>query len=323
MARKNLFDNLNLSDASYLLDPSLNTEEMPKEKVTRQIKKAIKSADKVAISSLKTFKNHPYLVDESTDDFAQLLDSIRQNGIVEPLLVRPLENDTYEIISGHRRRRAAEICGMEEVPVIVREMDDDTATILMVHSNFYREKIRISEKAKAYRMCMDAEKHQGKKGADTAGMVGNKDNDSKRQVQRYVRLTYLDEEYFPYLDDGILAMNAGVELSYLDAMSQKTVLTYMEKGNKVPSLEQSSLIRKNYESNGTLTYGDILDILEGDTVKKAPAVKVTLNENKLFEYFPPEMTVSSMQEIIYDLLQGYKDGTIVLKEGVMTNSTEE
>lgn len=321
-SRKNLFDNLNLSDASYLLDPSLKTENMPKEKVTRQIKKAIKSADKVPISSLRTFENHPYLVDETTDDFAQLLESIRENGIVEPLLVRPLDNETYEIVSGHRRKRAAEICGLDEVPVIIREMDNDTATILMVHSNFYREKIRISEKAKAYRMCMDAERHQGKKGTDTAGSVG-KDNDSKRQVQRYVRLTYLDEEFFSYLDDGILAMNAGVELSFLDAMSQKMVLTYMSKCNKVPSLEQASLIRKNYESNGTLDYSDILEIIEGNTEKKAPAVKVTLNEKKLFEYFPPEMTVSNMQEIIYDLLQGYKDGTIILKEGIMTNSTEE
>lgn len=321
-SRKNLFDNLNLSDASYLLDPSLKTEDMPKEKVTRQIKKAIKSADKVPISSLRTFEDHPYLVDETTDDFAQLLESIRENGIVEPLLVRPLDNETYEIVSGHRRKRAAEICGLDEVPVIIREMDNDTATILMVHSNFYREKIRISEKAKAYRMCMDAERHQGKKGIDTAGSVG-KDNDSKRQVQRYVRLTYLDEEFFPYLDDGILAMNAGVELSFLDAMSQKMVLTYMSKCNKVPSLEQASLIRKNYESNGTLDYSNILEIIEGNTEKKAPAVKVTLNEKKLFEYFPPEMTVSNMQEIIYDLLQGYKDGTIILKEGIMTNSTEE
>lgn len=318
--RKNIFENMNLSDAAYLLDPSLKTDEMTEVKLQKEVKKVIKSADKMDIQRLHTFENHPYTVDESADDFKQLMESIQDNGVVEPLLVRPIAGgEQYEIISGHRRCKAAELLGLQEVPVIIREMDDDTATILMVHSNFYREKIKVSEKARAYRMCMDAEKHQGKKGGNTASSVG-KDQDSSRQVYRYVRLSYLIEPFFSYLDDGVLAVNAGSEISYLDETSQKAVYDCMKDLDKKISIDQATSIRNAFNDKKELSYQDVYEILNPTSnVEKKVAVKVTLNEKKLFEYFPPEMSVSSMEEIIFDLLQGYKEGTIVLHEGEMVS----
>ncbi len=313
MGRKSIFDSLedSLSDSTdYLLAPGFDggDKEAAKEKV-------MKSATAIPISSLVEFKEHPYRVDEAAEDFQQLVDSINENGILYPILVRPLKKDSYEIISGHRRVAAAKAVGLKEVPAIIRVLNDDEATIAMVHSNFYREKILISEKAKAYRMCMDAEKHQGIKGIDSAKKAG-KDQDSKRQVYRYVRLSYLNEHYLQMIDDGILAFNSGYELSFLDSDSLEALAEYIANFDKVPSLDQSIALKKLYEEkNDSLSYEMILSELSGKKEEKKPSVKVTLNEKKLYEYFAPETSVETMQSIILELLDGYKSGKITLQNG--------
>ena len=313
MARKSIFDNLedSLSDSTdYLLDPGFNGKD---KKAAKEA--VIKSASEVPIDSLVGFKDHPYRVDEESEDFLQLVDSIRENGILYPILVRALKKGKYEIVSGHRRVAAAKVVGLSNVPVIIRDMNDDEATIAMVHSNFYREKILVSEKAKAYRMCMEAEKHQGIKGMDSAVKAGNEE-DSRRQVYRYVRLSYLDEHYLQMIDDGVLAFNSGYELSFLDNESLKALSEYICNFEKVPSLDQSIELKKLYtENNDSLTYEKILAVLTDKKEEKKTPVKVTLNEKKLFEYFKPETSVETMESIIFELLDGYKSGKITLQNG--------
>lgn len=318
MGRKSIFDSLedSLSDETdYLLDNSFDGKDKQAEK-----EKVIKSATNMAIANLVAFKEHPYRVDKESEDFKQLVDSIKENGILYPILVRPKDNDEYEIISGHRRVEAAQLAEIDEVPAIIRELDDDEATIAMVHSNFYREKILISEKAKAYRMCVEAEKHQGKKGVASAEKAG-KDQDSKRQVYRYVRLSYLDNSYLDMIDQGILAFNSGVELSYLDAKSLDALAEFISNFEQVPSLDQSIALRKLYEEKKeSLSYEAILAELSEKKEEKKPVVKVTLNEKKLYEFFEPETSVETMQSIILELLEGYKNGDITLKNGDYVNT---
>lgn len=313
MARKSIFDNLgdSLSDSTdYLLEPDFdgNDKQAAKEEV-------MKSAMEIPISGLVEFKNHPYHVDEETEDFQQLVDSIKENGILYPILVRPATKDSYEIISGHRRVAAAKVAGFVNVPVIIRVLDDDAATIAMVHSNFYREKIRTSEKAKAYRMCLEAERHQGIKGTDAAELAG-KDQDSKRQVYRYVRLSYLNEYYLQMIDDGVLAFNSGYELSFLDEASLAALSDYICDFDKVPSLEQALVLKKVFEEKKeSLCYADIVSTLNEKKEEKKPSVKVTLNEKRLYEYFEPDTSVEMMQSVILELLEGYKSGKITLQSG--------
>ena len=315
--RKSIFDSLgdSLSDSTdYLLEPGFDGEDKNAAK-----EKAIKSATEVPIASMVEFKDHPYRVDEEAEDFAQLVDSVKENGILYPILVRPHGKNKYEIISGHRRVAAAKAVGLIEVPVIIRVLDDDEATIAMVHSNFYREKILVSEKAKAYRMCMDAEKHQGIKGEDTAQKAG-KDQDSKRQVYRYVRLSYLDDRYLQMVDDGVLAFNSGYELSFLDEDSLNALYEFISNFDKVPSLDQSVTLKKLHEDSGeSLSYETIISTLSDKKEEKKASVKVTLDQKKLFEYFDPDTTVETMQSVIIELLDGYKSGKITLQNGDYTN----
>lgn len=317
MARKSIFENLedSLSDSTdYLLAPDFSGEDKNSAK-----EEIIKSATSISIDQLESFKNHPYRVEEDTDDFNQLVDSIKDNGILYPILVRPIEDNLYEIISGHRRVAAAKVAKLTEVPVIIRELNDDEAVISMVHSNFYRDKIRISEKAKAYRMCVDAEKHKGIKGDDTAKKAGGEE-DSKRQVYRYIRLSYLNDDYLDMLDDGVMPFNVGYELSFLDQQSLEALLQYISNEDKIPSLEQSSSLKKLYEEKGeSLTYKDLFDVLSQDKSEKKTSVKVTLDQKKLYEYFKPDTPVDTMQSVILELLDGYKSGKITLQYGDYAN----
>ena len=317
MARKSIFENLgdSLSDSTdYLLDSDFDGEDKDSAK-----QEVIKSASIMSIDQLESFKNHPYRVDEDTDDFNQLVDSIQKNGILYPILVRPIEDDTYEIISGHRRVAAAKVAGLEDVPVIIRKLNDDEAVISMVHSNFYRDKIRVSEKAKAYRMCMDAEKHQGIKGEDTAEKAGGNE-DSKRQVYRYIRLSYLSDDFLDMIDDGVMPFNVGYELSFLDQESLEALLQYISNEDKIPSLEQSSTLKKLYEEKGeSLSYKDLFEVMNSDKSEKKTAVKVTLDQKKLYEYFEPDTPVDTMQSVILELLDGYKSGKITLQYGDYAN----
>lgn len=303
MAKKDFFGSRDMSDLSYLLDTSVQEKSLD---TPVQQAEGNKEPDVVKISSLVPFKDHPFRVETEGEDFEQLVDSIRENGLIYPILVRPVE-DKYEIIAGHRRVAACKEAGLSDVPAIIRPMDDFDATILMVHSNFYREKIRISEKAKAYRMCMDAEKHQGKRGADTASLIG-KEQDSKRQVYRYIRLSYLSDEFLLKLDEGKLAMNVGVELSYLDEETQAVLLGIMDDYSISLSINDAEEIRKLYQKNGkTLGFEALIALLIKPEHKKEPA-KVTFKTKDIKEYFPEDTDTETMSNVIIRLLEKYQRG---------------
>jgi len=302
MAKKdNLYSNMNISDMSYLLDPAAVSEPINKPIDSITAEELI-----VPLTTLVPFKNHPFHVDKEGEEFQQLVESIRENGLIYPILVRPF-GERHEIIAGHRRAAACEEAGLLEVPVIIRKLDDFDATILMVHSNFYREKILVSEKAKAYRMCMEAEKHQGKKGIDTAMLVG-KEHDSRRQVYRYIRLSYLTNEFLDMLDMGKLAVNVGVELSYLDEKSQIALNAFVDEYKILPSIEQAANLRKKYEeTENSLSFESIVAELVSN-LKKKTSNNVSFKRKDLQAYFDEDANSDYMQSVIIKLLQKYKDG---------------
>lgn len=303
MAKKGLFENLKgMTDKSYLLDSSLSMD--------GEIAGPEAVKDSVLdIELLIPFVNHPFHVDTEDENFLQLVDSIKENGIIEPVLVRP-KGDKYEIISGHRRVEAGRKAGLTEIPVVIREFDDYEATIIMVHSNFYREKILISEKAKAYRMCMDAEKHQGKKGIDTAEIIGG-EQESKRQVYRYIRLSYLSDQLLAYLDDGKMAMNVGGELSYLSEDSQQYLIQAMDEYGIIPTLEQAKSLREKEKISGDfLPYAEIVTELTSVLKKKTTGNNISFKKKELQEYFDDETPVETMSNVIMILLEQYRDGKL-------------
>lgn len=297
---KRLFDNLAAGDLSYLLDPSLDEGQdivpVPDGKETTA----------VPLEKLHPFKNHPFRVDREADDFFQLVESIKDNGIIYPVLVRP-RGDEYEIIAGHRRTAAGEAAGLKEIPVIIKPMSDYEATIIMVHSNFQRETMLVSEKAKAYRMCMEAEKHQGRKGIDTAAMIG-KEHDSKRQVYRYIRLSYLLDDLLSLVDAGAIPINTGVELAYLNLDTQREICTYIDSFGKYPSAEQASRLRKIYaENKESLSYERIIAELT-EIPKAKTANKVSFKTKELTEFFEEGTDAETMSSTILQLLSRYRNG---------------
>lgn len=266
-----------------------------------------------SIDDLYDFENHPFRVIED-EKMHELAESIKEYGVQEPLLVRPRKNGLpgYEIISGHRREHAAILAGLTEVPVTIKDMDDDLATIIMVDSNNKREELLISEKAKAYRMKAEALNHQGKrndlvseedKTAHSADTIGASNGESARTIQRYVRMSYLVQELLDLADSGKLSMATGIELSYLSETEQDLIVRYYNKNKKLPSTDQAKALRA-YSADGELTE-DIVE--ENLTVVKTPKVKVTLNSNKLYKYFPKNTSQEEMEDIILRLLQEYAD----------------
>lgn len=309
--KKELYKNLqkNMSDLSYLLDPSVVSDE-PKAEVQEK-----GNVDEVILSieDLVSFQNHPFKVETDNDNFQQLVDSIAENGLIQPILVRPIE-DKYEIIAGHRRTEACKAAGLDKIPAVIRPMDDYEATIVMVHSNFYREKILISEKARAYRMCMEAEKHQGKKGIDTAVMIGQ-DQDSKRQVYRYIRLSYLSDQLLDYLDNGKIPMNIGIELSYLDEETQDNLVHYIEEYGIFPTIDQAKTLRQGCVST-PISYPDMVVILTSG-LKKKVSNNVSFKTKQLQEYFDDGVEPEYMSKVILTLLTKYRDGEL---DGVIDQS---
>lgn len=298
-----IFSNMNISDMSYLLDPVSTSEASNALDESGSMPETI-----VPLKALKSFKDHPFRVDTEGEDFQQLVDSIRENGLIYPILVRP-SGELYEIIAGHRRAAACEEAGILEVPVIIRDMDDFDATILMVHSNFYRDKILISEKARAYRMCMDAEKHQGKKGVDTAVLVG-KEHDSRRQVYRYIRLSYLSNEFLEMLDLGRIPVNVGVELSYLDEDTQSTLIGFINEYHILPNIEQAnSLHKRAEESQSSLSYESIVAELVTGFQKKS-SNSVSFKKKDLRDFFDENADAEYMYDVIIKLLQKFKNGEV-------------
>lgn len=266
----------------------------------------------IRLSALVPFKEHPFKV---VDDEAMLrtTESIAQYGILTPLIARPLEDGSYEIISGHRRAHAAELAGLTEVPVLVRRMDDDAATVLMVDSNLQRENILPSERAFAYKMKLEAMKHQGERTDLTSGQLGPKlrsdeqlaqeAGESRKQVQRYIRLTNLIPELLDLVDQKQISFNPAVELSYLKAEEQEMFIQAMDEVQAAPSLSQAQRLKKLSQEGG-FTLDAAREIM--NEVKKGDLERVTFRNEQLRKYFPRSYTTQQMQNTILKLLDQWQ-----------------
>ena len=260
------------------------------------------------LDAIHPFKNHPFrIVDD--EEMQKTAESIREYGVLVPAIVRPLENGEYEMISGHRRRYASMLAGKETMPVIVREMDDDTATILMVDSNLQREHILPSERAKAYQMKMEALKHQGQRKDLTSSQIGTKlraDQQmadelgtSRNQVQRFIRLNNLIPEIMDMVDEKKIAFNPAVELSYLKPEEQREFLEAMDYAQTTPSVSQAQRIKK-LSQQGQSSLEAMCEVM--DEVKKPPDDKLVIKSDVLRKYFPKSYTPQQMEAVIMKLL---------------------
>lgn len=256
------------------------------------------------------FPEHPFQVrdDEKMEDTAR---SIAQFGVLVPILARPRPAGGYEIVSGHRRHHASELAGLREIPAIIRDMDDDEATIVMVDSNLQREQILPSEKAFAYKMKLDAMKRQGQRTdltsrqivgkLETADVLGQPTGESGRQVQRYIRLTHLVPPILDMVDEGNFAFNAAVEISYLPEEHQEVLLEAMDYAQASPSLAQARRIRA-FSASGKLDS----NVLEAILSEEKPLErKITIRDDKLKKYFPPSYTPLQMEKVITQLLEDW------------------
>lgn len=255
------------------------------------------------------FPNHPFKVIDD-DKMNDMVESIKEYGVLVPIIVRPVENGNYEIVSGHRRHHAAVLAGQEEIPAIVREMDEDAAVLVMVDSNLQRENILPSEKAFAYRMKLEALKHQGKRSDLTSAQIGLKlsteiigeqNGDSRNQVKRYIRLTHLIPDILEMVDNKNIAFNASVEISYLSEKEQKLLQDNMDVNECSPSLSQAKRLKK-YSQEGKLTE-DVIDAIM--TEEKETDTKLVLKGDTIKKYFPKEYTPMQMQQIITKLLESW------------------
>lgn len=301
MPKNNL--NVTLKGLDELL---FSTEEQRQEEKREQVQQ-------IPIDELYPFTNHPFKVLED-DSMAQTVKSIKEYGILSPLIARPRpDSDGYEIISGHRRQFAAREAGLETLPVIVRDMDDDAATILMVDSNLQREQISPSEKAFAYKMKLDALKHQGARSdltsrqvvgkLEAAALVGKVSDESGRQVQRYVRLTNLIPELLDMVDNKKISFNPAVELSYLDEKQQRAFLEAMDSTQNAPSVSQAQKLKKMAQK-GEFTAEKASEIMEQE--KKSELDTVTIKNEILRKYFPRNYTPRQMEQKIIQLLDAWQ-----------------
>ena len=268
---------------------------------------------KIPITELFPFKDHPFSV---VDDkrMMEMVESVKEFGVMIPLIARPLDGGGYEIISGHRRKHACELAGIEEVPVLVRNLDNDEATILMVDSNLQqRDEIPPTERGRAYQMKLEALKHQGKRQELTSSQVGKKSGwaieqvaddvgQSRMQVHRYIRLNNLNPELQEMVDEGRLALTPAVELSYLNPSDQRDVAVALEETQNTPSLSQAQRIRKMSES-GEATKEKLTDIMMEE--KKPLRDSITLSHDTLKKYFPKSYSIQKIEQIIIKLLENY------------------
>lgn len=268
----------------------------------------------IPLDQLIPFKDHPFKVidDESMMDTVQ---SIREHGILLPLIARPMPDGKYEIVSGHRRSHAGKLAGLETVPVIVRELDDDAAVILMVDSNLQRENILPSERAFAFKMKLEAMKHQGQRADLTSGQVGqklkwsvamvaNQSGDSIKQVQRYIRLTELLPELLDLVDERKLAFNSAVEVSYLNPEEQGWLAETIDSEQSTPSLSQAQRL-KRFSQDGKLTEDMVLAIMSEQ--KKPETERVVLQSRQISQYFSPSATPKKMETSILSMLDTAKE----------------
>ena len=257
----------------------------------------------VPLSQLKPFKNHPFKVLDD-EKMQETVESILQHGVIQPGIVRPCA-DGYEVVAGHRRWRASELAGKTDMPVIIRDLDDDAATVLMVDTNIQRENLLPSEKARAYKMKYEALKHQGSKGdKHTADAVGEKAGDSGRTVQRYIRLASLINDLLELVDEGNIKMVAGERLSYLKAEEQELVLEAVANISIYPSPVQAEQI-KDMSEKGTLSDKNVYALL---VKKENSGQSVTISPKKIRNYFPTAYTKAQIEEVIYSLLEQWKQG---------------
>ena len=288
------------------LDDLFSSEETRQEEQREQVQQ-------IPVDELFPFKNHPFKVLDD-DAMTRTVESISQFGVLAPLIARPRpDGDGYEIISGHRRKHAAELAHLDTVPVIVRNMEDDAATILMVDSNLQREHILPSERAFAYKMKLDAIKNQGARSDLTSSQVGTKlradekvakdSGESRNQVQRFVRLTNLVPELLDMVDEKKISFNPAVELSYLDEKQQQDFLEAMDASQNAPSLSQAIRIKK-LAQQGEFDYDAVYDIMNEE--KKSELDTVTIKNETLRKYFPRNYTPRQMENIIIKLLDQWQ-----------------
>ena len=289
-------------------DDIFSTEESRQEQQREQVQQ-------IPIGELFPFKNHPFKVldDESMQ---RTVESVEQYGVLSPLIARPRPEGGYEIISGHRRQHAAQLAGLETLPVIVRNMDDDAAVLLMVDSNLQRENILPSERAFAYKMKLEALKNQGARSDLTCGQIGHKSNgakardivadesgDNARNVQRFIRLTNLVPELLDMVDEKKIAFNPAVELSYLDESQQRDFLEAMQDTQNAPSLSQAQRLKK-LAQEGHFSY-DVAFAVMGEE-KKDELDKVVIKNDTLRKYFPRSYTPKQMEDTIIKLLDQWQ-----------------
>ena len=286
-------------------DDIFSTEESRQEQQREQVQQ-------IPIGELFPFKNHPFKVldDESMQ---RTVESVEQYGVLSPLIARPRPEGGYEIISGHRRQHAAQLAGLDALPVIVRQMDDDAAVLLMVDSNLQRENILPSERAFAYKMKLEALKNQGARSdltsrqvvgkLEAADLVGKGNEESGRQVQRFIRLTNLIPELLDMVDEKKISFNPAVELSYLDESQQRDFLEAMNDTQNAPSLSQAQQLKKMAQQ-GDFSYEKAFDMMGQE--KKSEKDTVTIKNETLRKYFPRSYTPKQMEEKIIQLLDAWQ-----------------
>ena len=264
----------------------------------------------IPLTQLRPFKDHPFRVVDD-ERMTETAESVKEYGVLVPAIARPMPDGEYELVSGHRRKRACELAGLETMPVIVRELDDDQAVIIMVDSNLQRENILPSERAKAYQMKMEALRHQGRRIEPTSPQVGEKSGwavtqvaeeagQSRSQVQRFMRLNNLVPNLIDMVDDKKVAMNPAVELSFLKPEEQEQLVETMETCQSTPSLSQAQLM-KRFSQQGKLT-GDVMEEIMSEE-KKPPLDKVILTGDKIRRFFPKSYTPEQMEKVIIKLLE--------------------
>jgi ParB family chromosome partitioning protein len=266
----------------------------------------------IPLAELHPFKNHPFKVldDESMQ---RTVESIARFGVLSPAIARPSPDGGYELVAGHRRHHACELVGMETMPVIVRDLDDDAATILMVDSNLQRETILPSERAFAYKMKLEAMRHQGERTdltsrqvvgkLEAADMLGKDTGESGRQIQRFIRLTELIPELLDMVDQKQIAFNPAVELSFLKPEEQKQLLEAMDYAQATPSLSQAQRLKK-YSQEGKCTFEVMCTVM--DEEKKTDLDRVIIKQDVLRKYFPKSYTPKQMEDTIIRLLEQWQ-----------------
>ena len=294
---------VNASLSSY--DDIFSTEESRQEEQREQVRQ-------IPIGELFPFKNHPFKVLDD-DSMSDTVESVKQYGVLSPLIARPRPKGGYEIISGHRRQHAAELAGLETLPVIVRQMDDDAAIILMVDSNLQREHILPSERAFAYKMKLDAIKNQGTRSDLTSTQVvsklrsneklGAENNQSRETVRRFIRLTNLIPELLDMVDNKTVSFNPAVDLSYLSPEQQQEVIRAMDDTQNFPSVSQAKRI-KTLAQDGTFTTETVVAIMGEE--KKSELDTVTIKNDTLRKYFPRSYTPKQMEDTIIKLLEQWQ-----------------